>query len=373
MQHKDALDELLRDIKERLRAISYHVGLLGQRPGLINDEEGKACRDAIATSIIYLEALITPERVVKDAANRESIVRTSAQSPKSKRSRTRSSGSSMRAGSENTELVRQLRERIKFLEEKTQAQEAALGHISHDFRNALGNVSKFVSLIRRHGFTNYVAFQEHVEHLDSALRVASAIAERALAHLRSDHGGVVGQTVAEVGGALSDALTVLRPDQIDTKAAVRIEGDTSLKVQCDQARLSMGFQNVIANSIKYRKPGTRPDITVVVEMVPGGWVHVAFIDRGTTIDPSTASKLFDQFYRGSAAQSGDGMGLYNVKTTVVCFGGEVWAEPGTDGTEIHFKLRLVDDLPKRKGVASEGEARHNADNEGKNKAAGGGQ
>ncbi|PKL61632.1 MAG: hypothetical protein CVV31_10545 [Methanomicrobiales archaeon HGW-Methanomicrobiales-2] len=105
--------------------------------------------------------------------------------------------------------------------------------------------------------------------------------------------------------------------------------------------LSTVFTNLIGNAIKFGGPGVEIDVRVEEE---DGGVLVSVEDTGPGIPDEVKGKLFTRFERGMAGGSGQGLGLFIVRTQVERYGGEVRVEdrmPGRpeDGAAFRFTLK----------------------------------
>jgi signal transduction histidine kinase len=85
------------------------------------------------------------------------------------------------------------------------------------------------------------------------------------------------------------------------------------------------FYNLILNSIKYRKPGIDPVITVSGYKTEGG-TSIKFQDNGKGIDEKNIKNLFGLYKRFDTHVEGKGMGLFMVKMQVESMGGSITVE-----------------------------------------------
>ena len=99
--------------------------------------------------------------------------------------------------------------------------------------------------------------------------------------------------------------------------------------------------NLLGNAVKFG--GEDVAITIRVEECDGR-VLVSVEDTGPGIPDEVKSRLFRRFERGTARGSGQGLGLFIVRTLVERYGGKVWVEdriPGRpeEGTVFRFSLQ----------------------------------
>ncbi|MCL4671356.1 MAG: ATP-binding protein [Sphingomonadaceae bacterium] len=103
------------------------------------------------------------------------------------------------------------------------------------------------------------------------------------------------------------------------------------------------FANIFENSVKYRKPGERVNITVEVEDV-GKFIHVHVRDKGVGVEGAELEKIFNRGWRGKNAQfapRGSGLGLSWSESVLKTFGGSIKAVRLTDGLEVVVSLEKV--------------------------------
>jgi two-component system sensor histidine kinase KdpD len=124
------------------------------------------------------------------------------------------------------------------------------------------------------------------------------------------------------------------------RLTVRARGAPSA-IRADGRRIGQVLVNLILNASKYSPLGA----PIGVVLTPGrrpGTVRVAVEDRGRGLPPGAAERLFQPFYRPSAARAtadGVGLGLAIVRSVVEAHGGRVGAEnrPG-GGARFWFEL-----------------------------------
>ncbi|HXJ40133.1 MAG TPA: ATP-binding protein, partial [Bryobacteraceae bacterium] len=107
----------------------------------------------------------------------------------------------------------------------------------------------------------------------------------------------------------------------------------------DAVQLAQVFQNLIGNSLKYRKPGMVPEIHVSAERGETEWV-IRVRDNGIGFEAEQAEKIFRVFKRLHGAEyAGTGVGLAICKRIIERQGGRIWATsaPG-EGAVFAFSI-----------------------------------
>jgi len=99
------------------------------------------------------------------------------------------------------------------------------------------------------------------------------------------------------------------------------------------------LHNLVANALKFARPGTPPLVQVEAVAEEG---HVVFRvrDNGIGLDPAQAERVFQPFTRLNSrdAYPGSGVGLAICRRLAERAGGRVWVEPGTSGTTFCLEL-----------------------------------
>ena len=112
-------------------------------------------------------------------------------------------------------------------------------------------------------------------------------------------------------------------------------------VTADPAMLRHVFDNLLANALKYVRPGALPRVDVTAADLPGGGARIEVADRGIGIPDADKPEIFDRFHRAHAGEgyAGTGLGLAICRRIVERHGGEIGVadNPG-GGTRIHFTL-----------------------------------
>ncbi len=98
--------------------------------------------------------------------------------------------------------------------------------------------------------------------------------------------------------------------------------DDSIAVTTDREMLTLVWNNLISNAIKFTEAGGK--ISVTAKNV-NGRAEVTVSDTGCGILPEEQKRIFDKFYQGdtSHTKQGNGLGLALVKRVVDIVGGEI--------------------------------------------------
>jgi light-regulated signal transduction histidine kinase (bacteriophytochrome) len=111
-------------------------------------------------------------------------------------------------------------------------------------------------------------------------------------------------------------------------------------VQGDLHTLTQLWQNLIANAIKFQRPGQAPELRIEAAERPNEWVF-SLRDNGIGIARAHREQVFMVFRRLHTAEAyaGTGIGLAICRKIVQLHGGDIWVEPTTGpGATLCFTL-----------------------------------
>jgi len=152
------------------------------------------------------------------------------------------------------------------------------------------------------------------------------------------------------GGLLPiDCNHVLSKTVLSLQTAIQHSGATVTSdplptVVAKEAMLTQVFQNLIANSIKYRGEAA-PTIHISAKRTAEGWLF-SVRDNGIGIDPADAKLVFGMFKRLHGKEiPGLGIGLALCRKVVERRGGRIWVDSET-GRGATFKFTIPTPLPR---------------------------
>jgi len=178
--------------------------------------------------------------------------------------------------------------------------------------------------------------------------------------------GKVSSNVDSLHDALTDLIELVRNPKATDRTSIElidmakltteiIEGVEHL-VHEHQAQIDLDFSaapsvsyfpvhlksllhNLIGNAIKYQRPGRRPRVKVESDWSDGMFL-LKVTDNGRGIHPEYQGRVFDLFYQTDRQSSGQGLGLYIVRSMVEKHGGRIELESQV-GEGSCFRVWLV--------------------------------
>jgi len=138
--------------------------------------------------------------------------------------------------------------------------------------------------------------------------------------------------------SLDQALSNLQVLIEENKAVVT--NDPLPEITADRDQITSLFQNLIANAVKFHKPGVIPKIHVSARQEGDNWTF-SVADNGIGIDQKYEDRLFKIFSRlhTKSEYPGTGIGLAMCKRIVDRHGGTIWLKSAPDaGTTFYFTI-----------------------------------
>ncbi|TWH61310.1 sensor histidine kinase [Rhodococcus rhodochrous] len=219
---------------------------------------------------------------------------------------------------------------------------------SHDLQEPLRKVASFCQLLeKRYGDVLDDRGRQYVEYaVDGAKRMQVLISDLlAFSRVGRVHDAYVR---VDLGRPLEKALFNLSASVEESQARIERPDDLP-ELTGDPTLLTMLWQNLVGNAIKFRHPDRTPVIRIECEKVEdesdGPQWHFCVTDNGIGIDSEYAEKVFVIFQRLHPRDDyqGTGIGLALCKKIVEYHAGRIWidteyGDTHTEGTRICFTL-----------------------------------
>ncbi len=214
--------------------------------------------------------------------------------------------------------------------------------LGHDLKQPLTTIKGYTDLIKKEfSKQSYKRGEMFAQHLDSSIQRMNSRIHHLVKYIREgeslkqkevDLNQVIVQVSDDLQGSIQDNHA-----QLDIQALPLVKGDSDM--------LSRLFQNLISNSIKYRREEVTPKIEI--RYVPNGRFNIISVtDNGAGINEKYLSTIFNLFDRGERKDDneGTGIGLATCKRIVELHGGkiEVQSEVGIGTTfNLYFPKVLM--------------------------------
>jgi len=219
--------------------------------------------------------------------------------------------------------------------ETSELREQFIAVLGHDLRNPLASIAAGTKLLTR-GNRDAAPILALMEQ--SVARM-SALIDNVLDFARGRLGG--GIALNRATQALEPILSQVIAELHASFPANRIETDLDLtqQVDCDSGRIAQLFSNLLANALTHGAAGTPVRVRASTR---ADAFELSVANAGEPIPPKAINRLFQPFYRVSAedARQGLGLGLYIAYEIARAHGGRLDLISSPQETRFTFRMPL---------------------------------
>jgi len=211
---------------------------------------------------------------------------------------------------------------------------------SHDLQEPLRAISGFTELLQKRyqgqldeRADKYISFitegSLRMQHMIQDLLIYSRVETQAREFVKTDSKESLDQALANLRVSIQESNAVITHDPLP-------------EIIADGAQITLIFQNLIGNAIKYHTPNVAPKIHISAQKGKNNW-QFSVADNGIGIDEKYSDRLFKIFQRLHTRNEypGTGIGLAICKRIVERHEGTIWVKsiPG-EGATFYFTIPL---------------------------------
>jgi len=224
---------------------------------------------------------------------------------------------------------------------------------SHELRTPLTSIRGYAELLRKGGFNDEEARLRALARIEHEAARMGGLVDDLLLLARLDQGRPLETVTVDLRRVAQDAVDDARA--VESGHPVELRAPEAVLVAGDPDRLGQVVHNLVRNALTHTPPGTPVRVEVGRR---GDRVLLSVTDEGPGMDRDQARRVFDRFYRGDAARTGQGtgLGLSIVRAIAEALGGTARAEsaPG-DGATFVVELPSLTGAPPAVGADRRGE------------------
>ena len=251
----------------------------------------------------------------------------------------------------------QAESRARVLEESDELKSAILSSVSHELRTPLSTIKAAASSLRGRAISwDSPARMELIAQIDDEADHLNMLVGNLLDMSRIESGALKPKREWNILSEIVGSVLV-RMKHLTERHKLEVDVPESLPlVPVDYVQMEQVFTNLLSNSLKYAPVNT---LVRIHAQVAGETIHVQVSNQGPQVPSEHLERIFDKFYRITAADrvTGTGLGLSICKGIIAAHGGRIWAENVSDGFVFNFTLPLVWDgaLPPQIPMDTEAE------------------
>jgi len=219
------------------------------------------------------------------------------------------------------------------------ARRQLVASVSHDLRTPLASLRLLVESIDD-GVVTGETRDRYLGEVRTHVAALSALIDDLFELSRIEAGDIswtMGQV--ELRELVGDTVAAMRAPAAERGVALAADLPAEqVLARANAEKLQRVLFNLIQNAIRHTPADG--SVTVRARTAAGG-VEVEVADDGAGVSEEDDQRVFDAFYRGDDARSGDGagLGLAISRAIVEAHGGHIWLERAMPGTRVRFTLQ----------------------------------
>lgn len=213
-----------------------------------------------------------------------------------------------------------------------------IANVSHELKTPLSVIQNYATILQ----TPDLPEEQRVacaKAITDATRRLSALITNILKLNRLENQQIFPQwSTYELSEQLCESLLAFEDAWERKNLKIETALDEAVFVRGDVELLSLVWNNLFSNAVKFTEPGGGVAVKLTAE---GEYAVVTVDDTGCGISQEAGRHIFEKFYQGdtSHAAQGNGLGLALIKRVVDIMGGEISVD-STVGQGSTFTVRL---------------------------------
>ncbi|MFL6415569.1 MAG: sensor histidine kinase, partial [Bryobacteraceae bacterium] len=203
---------------------------------------------------------------------------------------------------------------------------------SHDLQEPLRMVGIYTQVLLLRHLPDNPQAKEFASYIKGGVHRMEQLIQDLLSYSRTIHSDGADLDLVDLNEPFRQALSTME-SRIEESGA-QVVALSLPRVRGDATQWTVVFQNLLSNSLKYRRPHVSPAISASAERSGANWILI-LRDNGIGFEQQYAERIFMLFKRLHKEEyPGTGLGLAICQRVVERYGGRIWAEgrPGQGAT-----------------------------------------
>ena len=214
-----------------------------------------------------------------------------------------------------------------------------IANVSHELKTPLAVIQNYGTMLQQTGLGEEKRLEYAKAVTDASRRLASLITN-ILKLNKLENQQIYPQAAAfDLGEQLRACLLDFEGAWEEKGLEIETDVEEEVMVRTDAELLSLVWNNLFSNAVKFTEPGGRISLSLHTE---GDFALVQIADTGCGISPEVGKHIFEKFYQGdtSHATQGNGLGLALVRRVMDIVGGDISVSSQVGkGSAFTIKLR----------------------------------
>ena len=213
-----------------------------------------------------------------------------------------------------------------------------ISNVSHELKTPLAVIQNYSTLLQQPDLSEETRLDYARTITGAARRLTDLITNILKLNKLENQQIYPTKQVFDLGEQLCECLLGFEDAWEKKDLEIETEIEDGVTVESDPELLSLVWNNLFSNAIKFTEPGGTVGLKLSTD---GDHAVIEVSDTGCGISPETAAHIFEKFYQGdtSHATQGNGLGLALVKRVVDIVGGEIGVRSKVGAGSI-FTVRL---------------------------------
>ncbi len=216
-----------------------------------------------------------------------------------------------------------------------------IANVSHELKTPLAVMQNYAALLARSELSEEERLHYAAAVSDACRRLSDLITNILKLNKLENQQVYPAVKTYTLSEQLCECLLTFENVWDEKQITIETELDDTVTVNADPELLSLVWNNLVSNALKFTAPGGTVRVTLAGE---GDFAVVSVADTGCGMTADVGRHIFDKFYQGdsSHATQGNGLGLALVKRVVDIMQGEIGVDSTLDvGSVFTVKIRRV--------------------------------
>lgn len=197
-----------------------------------------------------------------------------------------------------------------------------IANVSHELKTPLAVIQNYGTMLQQQDLPENKRLEYAKAITDASRRLANLITNILKLNKLENQQIFPKAETYDLGEQLCECLLTFERAWEDKALDIETDVEAEVMVNSDEELLSLVWNNLFSNAIKFTPPHGKISLTLKAE---GEFAVVQVSDTGCGISPEVGKHMFEKFYQGdtSHATQGNGLGLALVKRVIDIVGGDI--------------------------------------------------
>ena len=197
-----------------------------------------------------------------------------------------------------------------------------IANVSHELKTPLAVIQNYGTMLQQQDLPENKRLEYAKAITDASRRLANLITNILKLNKLENQQIFPKAETYDLGEQLCECLLAFERAWEDKALDIETSVEEEVMVNSDGELLSLVWNNLFSNAIKFTPPHGKISLTLKAE---GEFAVVQVSDTGCGISPEVGKHMFEKFYQGdtSHATQGNGLGLALVKRVIDIVGGDI--------------------------------------------------